>query len=112
MDKLNGAIHTIWYTKDKEELGSGHIFRQTSLALVVLHLADTLVKHGQANPYTDIKEKKTTRCGFSLAWGQPQARHFSHTLARFLPPNGLWEDFPCNGKQSAWTLKGTASDYK
>jgi len=24
----------------------------------------------------------------------PQAGPFSHTLARFLPPNGQWEDFP------------------
>ena len=59
MDKLNGAIHTIWYTMDKEELGSGYIFRQTSLALVVLHLADTLVKHGQAkNPYIRIPKQE------------------------------------------------------
>ena len=26
MDKLNGAIYTIWYIMDKEELGSGYIY--------------------------------------------------------------------------------------
>ena len=45
------------YTKDKEELGSGHIIRHTSLVLVVLHLADTLVKHGQVNPSIDSKDQ-------------------------------------------------------
>ena len=45
------------YTKDKEELGSGHITRHILLVLVVLHLADTLVKHRQANPSIDSKEQ-------------------------------------------------------
>src|SRR5271170_3389965 len=111
MDKLNRATHYMVYKGQRGARKWTHIFRQTSLALVVLHLADTLVKHGQANPYTDIKRRRQD-VGFPLLWGQPQARHFSHTLARFLPPNGLWEDFPCNGKQSAWTHKGTVSDYK
>ena len=52
MDKLNGAIYTIWYTKDKEELGSGHTLRQILLVLIVLYYTDMLVKYRQANPYT------------------------------------------------------------
>ena len=75
---------------------------------IALHLADTLVKHGQANPYTDTQGEETTRYGFSLALGKaffPYTREvFASKWAR--------EDFPCNGKQSAWTHKGTASDYK
>jgi len=43
---------------------------------MALHLADTLVKHGQANPYTDIQDKKTTRCGFSLASGSASGKAF------------------------------------
>ena len=34
IDKLNGAIYTIWYTKDKKELGSGYTTRQTLLVLL------------------------------------------------------------------------------
>ena len=52
MDKLNGAIYTIWYIKDKEELGSRHTSRQISLVFIVLHCTGTLVKYRQANPYT------------------------------------------------------------
>ena len=51
MDKLNGAIYTIWYIKDKKELGSGHILRQISLVLIALHYIDILVKYRQVNPY-------------------------------------------------------------
>ena len=51
------------------------------------YLADTLVKHGQANPYTDGYSKRRQDIGFPLP-GVAQARHFSYTLARFLPPNG------------------------
>ena len=43
---------------------------------MALHLVDTLVKHGQANPYTDIKEKKMTRYGFSLALGSASGKAF------------------------------------
>ena len=90
MDKLNGAIYTIWYTKDKEELGSGHTSRQISLVLVALHYTDTLVKHGQVNPYT--RTPKTRRHGFFFALGKaffPYTREvFASKWAR--------EDFPCN----------------
>ena len=67
-----------------------------------------LVKHGRVNPYYGYQIQDNNKMWVFLV----SARPFSHTLARFLPPNGLWDDFPCNGKQSAWTLKGTASDYK
>ena len=33
---------------------------------IALHLADTLVKYGQANPYTDTQDEEITRYGFSL----------------------------------------------
>ena len=36
---------------------------------IVLHLADMLVKHRQANPYTDTYGRKITRYRFSLAYG-------------------------------------------
>ena len=45
MDKLNGAIYTIWYTKDKKELESGYTLRQILLVLIVLHYTDMLVKY-------------------------------------------------------------------
>ena len=33
---------------------------------IALHLADTLVKHGQANPYTDGYSKRQQDIGFPL----------------------------------------------
>ena len=53
---------------------------------IALHLADMLVKHRQANPYTDGYSKRRQDIGFPLP--EAQARHFSYTLARFLPLNG------------------------
>ena len=52
IDKLNGAIYTIWYIKDKKELESRHTSRQISLVLIALHYIDILVKYRQVNPYT------------------------------------------------------------
>ena len=74
MDKLNGAIYTIWYTKDKEELGSRHTLRQISLVLVALHYTDTLVKYRQANPYTQTPKIRQHR--FSLALGSALGKAF------------------------------------
>jgi hypothetical protein len=94
MDKLNGAIYTIWYTKDKEELGSGHTLRQISLVLVALHYTDTLVKHGQANPYT--RTPKTRRHGFSLASGSASGKAFFPYTREVFASKWAREDFPCN----------------
>ena len=87
---------------------------------IALHLADTLVKHGQANPYTDTHGGKMTRYRFSLALGLALGLALRSALGKafFLYTHKVFafkwarEDFPCNGKQSAWTHKGTASDYK
>jgi hypothetical protein len=88
----------------------------TCSTFIALHLADTLVKHGQANPYTDTHGGWITRYRFSLALGP--ALGLALSKAFFLYTRKVFafkwarEDFPCNGKQSAWTYKGTASDYK
>ena len=94
MDKLNGAIYIIWYTKDKKELGSGHILRQISLVLVALHYIDTLVKYGQANPYT--RTPKTRRHGFSLALGSASGKAFFPYTREVFASKWAREDFPCN----------------
>ena len=69
MDKLNRAIQ--YYMVHKGQKGARkRIYNNkadntgTSIAL---HLADTLVKHGQANPYTDTQDEEMTRYRFSLA---------------------------------------------
>ena len=61
-----------------------------------LHLADMLVKHGQANPYMDTHGGKMTRYRFSLALGKAL---FLYTRKVFA---SKWarEDFPCNSKHS------------
>ena len=91
-----------------------------------------LVKHRQVNPYTDTQDEEMTRYGFSLALGPALGSALGSALesalglalglalgkAFFLYTRKVFaskwarEDFPCNGKQSAWTHKGTASDYK
>ena len=64
-------LYIKWYTKDKKGARK-RIYNNkagntgTSTAL---HLADTLVKHGQANPYTDTHGGRMTRYRFSLALG-------------------------------------------
>ena len=94
MDKLNGAIYTIWYTKDKEELGSGHTSRQILLVLVVLHCIGILVKHRQANPYTQTP--KIRRHGFSLALGSALGKAFFPYTREVFASKWAQEDFPCN----------------
>ena len=87
---------------------------------IALHLVDMLVKHRQANPYTDTHGGKIIRYRFSLALRLALGSalrlvlgkaFFLYTCKVFV---SKWarEDFPCNSKQSAWTYKGTASDYK
>ena len=109
IDKLDGAIDIKWYIKDRKGARK-RIYNKvdntgTSIAL---HLVDMLVKHGQVNPYTDTHGRKMTGYRFSLALGKA---FFLYTCKVFA---SKWaqEDFPCNGKQSVWTYKGTASDYK
>ena len=64
-------LYIKWYTKDKKGARK-RIYNNkagntgTSTAL---HLADTLVKHGQANPYTDTHGRKMIRYRFSFALG-------------------------------------------
>ena len=79
---------------------------------------------GRQNPYTDTRDEETTRYRFSLALGPALGSALGSALglalgkAFFLYTRKVFaskwarEDFPCNGKQSAWTYKGTASDYK
>ena len=75
-----------------------------------------LVKYRQVNPYTDTYGGRMTRYRFFLTLGPALGLALSKAL--FLYPRKVFaskwarEDFPYNGKQSAWTHKGTASDYK
>ena len=121
MDKLNGAIYTKRYTKDKKGARK-RIYNKadntgTSIAL---HLADTLVKHGQADPYTDTHGGRMIRYRFSLALGLALGSALGLALGKVLflyirkvfASKWAREDFPCNGKQSVWTHKGTTLDYK
>ena len=118
MDKLNGAIYTKWYIKDKKGARKRIYYNKAdnTSTSIVLHLVDMLVKYRQANPYTDTHSGKIIRYRFSLALrlalGSALGRvFFSYTRKVFI---SKWaqEDFPYNNKQSAWTYKGTASDYK
>ena len=87
---------------------------------IVLHLVDILVKYRQINPYTGTHSEKITRYRFSLALGLALGSALRLALGKafFLYTRKVFaskwarEDFPCNNKQSAWTYKGTASDYK
>ena len=125
MDKLNGAIYTKWYIKDKKGARK-RIYNKADNTgtFIALHLVDILVKHGQVNPYTDTHGGRIIRYRFSLALGLALGSALGSALGLALGKvlflytckvfASKWarEDFPCNGKQSAWTHKGTTSDYK
>src|SRR5213082_3161336 len=51
---------------------------------------------GRQTPLWIAKSSKDDKMWVLPCFGVsgPQAGPFSHTLARFLPPNGQWEDFP------------------
>ena len=116
-------LYIKWYTKDKKGARK-RIYNKadntTCSTFIALHLADTLVKHRQVNPYTDTHSGKIIRYRFSLALGPALGPALGLVLSKvlFLYTRKVFafkwaqEDFPCNGKQSVWTYKGTASDYK
>ena len=71
MDKLNRAIYTKWYIKDKKGARKRIYNNKADITstFIALYLTDMLVKHKQANPYTDTHGKKITRYRLSLALG-------------------------------------------
>ena len=72
---------------------------------IALHLADILVKYGQANPYTDTYGGKMTRYRFSfalgLALGLVLGKAFFLYTRKVFVFKWAREDFPYNSKQSA-----------
>ena len=70
MDKLNGAIYTKQYIKDKKG-AKKRIYNKAdnTSTSIALHLVDILVKHRQVNPYTDTHGERIIRYRFSLALG-------------------------------------------
>ena len=110
-------IYIKWYTKDRKGARK-RIYNKADNTgtFIALHLADTLVKHGQANPYTDTRGGWMTRYRFSLALGPALGLALSKALflytRKVFASKWAQEDFPCNSKQSTQTYKGTASDYK
>ena len=91
---------------------------------IVLHLIDMLVKHRQVNPYTDTHGGRIIKYRFSLtlgpalglalglALGAALSKAFFLYTCKVFAFKWAQKDFPYNGKQSVWTYKGTASDYK
>ena len=120
-------LYIKWYIKD-EKGARKRIYNKADNTIcstfIALHLADMLVKHKQANHYTDNRDEEMTRYGFSLALesafgsalesalGLALGKAFFLYTFKVFASKWAREDFPCNGKQSAWTHKGTASDYK
>ena len=70
INKLNGAIYTKRYIKDKKGVRK-QIYNKVDNTgtSIVLYLVDILVKHRQANPYTDTHSGRIIRYRFSLALG-------------------------------------------
>ena len=59
MDKLNGAIYIKWYIKDRKRAKKWIYNKADNTGTFTApYLADILVKHRQANPYTDSYFKK------------------------------------------------------
>ena len=121
MDKLNRAIYTKQYIKDKKGARK-QIYNKAdnTSTFIVLYFADILVKYRQANPYTDTHSGRIIRYRFSLALGLALRSalglalgkaFFLYTCKVFASKQAR-EDFPYNNKQSAQTYKGTALDYK
>ena len=91
---------------------------------ITLHFVDILVKYRQVNPYTDTHGGKIIRYRFSLALGLALGsalgsalglalgKAFFLYICKVFASKWAQEDFPYNSKQSVWTYKGTASDYK
>ena len=116
MDKLNGAIYTKWYIKDKKGARK-RIYNKadntTCSTFIALHLVDMLVKHRQVNPYTDTHGGRITRYRFSLtlrpalglalglALGSALSKTFFLYTRKVFAFKWAREDFPYNGKQSA-----------
>ena len=71
---------------------------------IALHLADMLVKHRQANPYTDTYGGKIIRYRFSLTLGPALGLAISKALflytCKVFASKWVQEDFPYNSKQS------------
>ena len=69
---------------------------------IALHFTDTLVKHRQANPYTDTHGGKITRYGFSfalgLALGSALSKAFFLYTRKVFVFKWTREDFPYNSK--------------
>jgi hypothetical protein len=67
MDKLNGAIYTKRYIKDKKG-AKKRIYNKAdnTSTFITLHLIDILIKHRQVNPYTDTHGGRIIRYRFSL----------------------------------------------
>ena len=110
-------IYIKWYIKDRKGARK-QIYNKAdnTSTFIVLHLVDILVKHRQANPYTDTRGRRIIRYRFSLALGPALGLALSKVLflytCKVFAFKQAQEDFLCNGKQSVWTYKGTASDYK
>ena len=70
IDKLNGAIYIKQYIKDKKGFRK-RIYNKADNTgtFIALYLTDMLVKHRQANPYTDTHSGRMTRYRLSLALG-------------------------------------------
>ena len=87
---------------------------------IALHLIDILVKHRQANPYTNTRGGRIIKYRFSLALKLALGLALRLVLGKafFLYTCKVFvfkwaqEDFPYNNKQSIQTYKGTALDYK
>ena len=71
MDKLNRAIYTKWYIKDKKGARK-RIYNKAdnTSTSIALHLVDMLVKYRQVNPYIDTHGRKMTGYRFSFALGK------------------------------------------
>ena len=92
--------------KDKKEARKRIYNKADNIStFTALYLADTLVKHRQANPYTDTYGGKITRYRFSLtlglALGAALGKVFFLYICKVFVSKWAREDFPYNGKQSA-----------
>ena len=105
MDKLNGAIYIKWYIKDRKGARKwiyNKADNTTCSTFIALHLADTLVKHRQVNPYINTHSGRMTRYRFSLtlgpALGLALSKAFFLYTCKVFASKWAREDFLCNNK--------------
>ena len=116
-------LYIKWYIKDKKGARK-RIYNKADNTIcstfIALHLIDMLVKYRQVNPYINTHGGRIIRYRFSLALelalrlalGLALSKAFFLYTCKVFAFKWAREDFPCNSKQSVWTYKGTASDYK